>query len=220
MVRFWRRKRPTGSTHGATSIPGRDKILQQLLDRVSFRTIVDVGCGVGDFFLYLQQRGVSFEGVGIDMVDEKDLVFRGFEYVRGHLFDVDLPRKFDLVFTSHTIEHVPDTATFLRKFFSLAHRDSHFCIIWPPPKKQIVGGHVHVFNPGLLLYNLVRCGVDCRDSRLFRSGYNLAVIGPYRLFQLPPLTYNRYELETLKRYFPFPVKQGFDGDVEEFVEVL
>jgi len=87
-----------------------------------------------------------------------------------------------------------------------------FCLIWPPPKAAIVSGHVHVFNLGLMLYNLVRLGVDCRRTEMVRCGYCLAIMGRYRRFEIPALTHNEGDLDVLGPYFGCPVYQGFDGD--------
>ncbi len=225
-MRFFRnklrgdRKAVKGTTGGLQSTCGRDKILNKLILASEFRFVLDVGCGLGDLFYYMDSKAIEFEGVGVDVVEEEQLLFTGFEYLKSDFLNLHLDRKFDLVFSSHVIEHVPNTGDFLTKFFSFLKPGGYFCLIWPPPKEQVVGGHVHVFNMGLMLYNLVRMGVDCREVKMYRSGYNLAIIGRYCTFELPDLTFNRYELEALAPYFPCPVEHGFDGRLRRYVKKL
>jgi SAM-dependent methyltransferase len=203
----------TGTTHGVNSIEGREVLLDYLVRRYSFKTVLDIGCGVGDFFHYLKQRNLDVSGYGIDMVDPKDVLsINNFTY---HKLDFNryIPdRQFDLVFSSHTVEHNANTELFLRKMMSCVKEGGIFCLIWPPPKPEIVGGHVHMFNMGLMLYNLVRIGVNCRNIEMLQSGYNLAILGYYKPFALPELTHNRFEIQLLEDFFPFPATQGFNGD--------
>lgn len=201
-----------GSTWGLESIPGRDKILDYLIENYKFTTVIDIGCGKGDFFNYLNDKHVSVKGTGIDMMNESELLYKDFTYIKSNFNDLKINERFDLIFSSHTIEHNPNTEDFLKLFFSLGKPNGIFCLIWPPPKPQIVGGHVHVFNLGLMLYNVIRIGVNCSNVKMLKSGYNLCLIGRYDFFKLPKLTFNAFEIELLKDYFPFLAKQAFNGD--------
>ena len=202
----------TGTTHGLESIPGRRAIIDYLLAGYSFHSIIDIGCGKGDLFAYLHSRSVDYSGTGIDMIDKDQVRTDLFDYLQGNFDELPGRKRYDLVFSSHTIEHNANTGAFLERYFSQVREGGVFCLIWPPPKSRIVGGHVHVFNLGLMVYNLVRMGIDCREVEMIKSGYNLALLGNYRRFILPKLTYNRHELAFLGQYFPFHATHNFDGD--------
>ncbi len=63
-----------------------------------------------------------------------------------------------------------------------------------------------------MAYHLVRIGIDCRECKLIQSGnYNFGIMGKYKTFDIPPLTYNKYELISLSKWFPFPIEHGFNG---------
>lgn len=203
----------TGTTHGVDSIVGREVLLDYLVSNYAFKTVLDIGCGVGDFFHYLKQKNVDVSGYGIDMIDPQDVLrIENFTYEKIDFNMYTPDRNFDLVFSSHSVEHNANTELFLRKMISCVKEDGIFCLIWPPPKPEIVGGHVHMFNMGLMLYNLIRIGVNCRNVEMLQSGYNLGILGYYKPFDLPKLTHNRFEIQLLKDFFPFPATQGFNGN--------
>lgn len=227
LKRFFTRRPPqgeqirTGTTHGLNSIEGREVLLDYLVSRYAFKTVLDIGCGVGDFFYYLHQRNLEVSGSGIDMVDPREVLrLPRFTYQKLDFMEYTPDRQFDLVFSSHTVEHNANTGLFLEKMIACVKEGGIFCLIWPPPKPEVVGGHLHVFNMGLMVYNLVRIGVDCRKVEMLKSGYNLAILGYYTPFDLPPLTHNRFEIHLLKEFFPFPVSQGFNGDAPPGLKVL
>lgn len=119
---------------------------------------------------------------------------------------------FDFVHSSHVVEHVQNTGTFIENFVGSVKPSGSFCLIWPKPKHEIVGGHVHVFSVGLMLYNLVTAGVDCCNVSMFECGYSLGICGRKEMFELPPdLKYDFGDIEKLSSRFPFDAKHGFDG---------
>ena len=195
-------------------IGGRDEVTQYFVERYDAASILDIGCGSGPVWRQFFEKGLAVTGV--DLIP-KEMVMVGHpggaaNYFVGDFLDLRLPDPYDAVYSSHTIEHVPDTERFLRKFFSCLRPGGAFCLVWPPPKPEVVSGHVHVFNLGLMLYNLVRLGVDCRKVEMVRCGYCLALMGRYQSFSLPELTNNEGDLDRLGAYFPFQAHQGFDGD--------
>ena len=46
----------------------------------------------------------------------------------------------------------------------------------PPLKHSIVGGHINLYNAGILLYNLILAEFNCRDARIKQYGYNITII--------------------------------------------
>ena len=201
-----------GTTRPKGSVPGREQVLDYLIANYKFDTAIDIGCGHGDFFKYLNEKGVQVKGTGIDMMPEDKITYKGFKYIKSNFNDYEPTENYDLIFSSHTIEHNPNTEEFLKNFFKFGKPGGLFCLVWPPPKPQIVGGHVHIFNLGIMMYNIIRTGVNCKNVKMIKVGYNLVIVGEYDFFDLPTLTYNRHEIEMLKDYFPFPAVQAFDGD--------
>lgn len=125
---------------------------------------------------------------------------------------VDAP--FDLVWSSHFLEHVPDVGACLAKMRSLTAPDGMLAITVPPLKHGIVGGHLSLWNLGLLAYRLILAGFDCSTASFGAYGYNLsAIVEPFPAVILDGLVQDGGDIETLAPYFPpeWHVRQGFDG---------
>lgn len=195
-------------------LAGRDEVTRYFVDRYVPESLLDVGCGSGPVWPIFVSMGVAV--TGIDLVPTSlirpEVLGRPISYIEADFLRWQTPRRYDAVYSSHTIEHAPDTERFLTTFFEALVPGGAFCLIWPPPKPAIVSGHVHVFNVGLMLYNLVRLGVNCRNVEMVRCGYCLAVMGRYERFAVPALTHNEGDLDLLAPFFPFRASQGFDGD--------
>jgi hypothetical protein len=72
-----------------------------------------------------------------------------------------------------------------------------------------------LWNPGLLLYNLVSSGIDCSESYVHQRDYDICVVVRLKTFDLSEikLTYDRGDVDLLSEYFPFDVKEPFNGDI-------
>ena len=131
---------------------------------------------------------------------------------------------FDIVWASHVLEHQRNPGAFLTNCRNALKPGGYLAVTVPPLKHEIVGGHLTLWNAGLLLYNLILAGFDCSQARVKTYGYNITVIVP-RLSnnaeeldmtrKLATLSYDHGDIELLKEYFPLPVTQGFNGQIEE-----
>lgn len=200
-------KRPL--RHAAQAAPhmSASRALDMLLSSYRFSTVLDVGCGDGSHARRFAAAGkrvttLSFERYG------------GFEpdFI-GDFFAFPVSRAFDMVWCSHMLEHQRDVGRFLERLISLAKPGGILAITVPPARDSVVGGHVTLWNTGLLLYNLVLAGLDCRDAKALEYGYNISVIVRRRLANLPALRHDAGDIEALARFFPLPVKQRFDGRI-------
>ena len=192
-------------------VPGRAKITAYFMEQFQLHEVLDIGCGSGNSINQFAENGIAAKG--IDMLAPELISFpEGCSYEQVNVLSYEPPMKHKAIYSSHAIEHIPDTEQFLKKIFSFTEEGGHFCIIWPKPKPEIVSGHVHIFNLGLMLYNLVRIGIDCSTAKCAECQYSLAIMGEYRRFELPELTHNEGDIERLSAYFPFRAEQGFHGE--------
>jgi len=183
--------------------------LALLLREYSFHTVLDVGCGDGAHARVLRQHGKEVTAISLEQYSDfaPDFV--------GDVLDFRTKTRFDVVWCSHVLEHQPDVRRFLRRLMALAMPGGLLAITVPPARRRIVGGHLTVWNTGLLLYNLVVAGIDCRHARAKVYGYNISIIVPAQVAELPRLRHDAGDIERLAPFFPMPVKQGFDGRIYE-----
>jgi len=164
-------------------------------------TVLDVGSGDG-YLASLIRQGTGAEVYTTDIVDS--------DYV-GDFNTIQFDRTFECITAFHVLEHQLNVHNFLVKIFNLLEDDGIFVVSVPPLKHNIVGGHVSLWNPGLLLYNLIVAGFDCSRARVGTYDYDCSVIVRKKKALLPPLSYDNGDINALSKFFPFPAVEGFNG---------
>jgi SAM-dependent methyltransferase len=173
--------------------------------------ILDIGGGKG------RQHAKFFESFGHKvMVND---FFDSSQFV-GKFTEIDFNQKFDCVWSSHCLEHQLNVNNFLKKVNSVCKDDGIICITVPPLKHTIVGGHVTLWNAGLLLYNLVMANLDCSQAMIKSYGYNISVIVKKKYIELPKLVYDRGDLKTLINFFPKEIKSDHLGQFQGVINNL
>jgi SAM-dependent methyltransferase len=187
-----------------------DEALNFVLNKYRFQTVLDVGSGEGlhaNLF-----RAMLKSVVTIDSSEHW-----GCADIHGEFCSYAFAEPFDLVWCSHVLEHQLNVNVFLRKIYQVLKVGGVLAITVPPAKPNIVGGHVSVWNAGLLMYNLVLAGFDCRDAAIKKYGYNISVVVRKSCASLPRLKMDSGDIEMLSCYFPTEVgpAQHFNGDIAE-----
>lgn len=160
------------------SIYGR---LKALLGRLGARGVsreipaggscLEVGCGNGSFLRVLTEVRPDIQVAGVDIADVGVSGVPNFTFYRGQLEDVDFgERRFDVVYCSNLIEHVPDPLRFLRKVAELLKPDGVIYGITPDHlsidrfifRRYWAGyhypRHTFVFNHHNIVQILEKCG--------------------------------------------------------------
>lgn len=164
------------------------------------RTIIDVGAGENEQAAFLLNAGKSVTTVSLRPPAD----------VIGNYLETELG-PVDGIWASHVLEHMPDVGCFLGKCFDDLREDGVLAVTVPPAKHNLVGGHVSLWNEGLLLYRLILAGFDCRNARVGVYGYNISVIVRKAKATLPLLAMDNGDIERLAEFFPFPASQNVDG---------
>ena len=182
--------------------------LYKLVTECKFKSIIDIGCGAGNHTNYLRQNG--------KVVTPVDFYGNVLNMKTGLYQDIKL-QKHDAVWCCHVLEHVLDVNSFLKKIHKDLKEGGYLCITVPPLKHEIVGGHVTLWNAGLLMYNLVLAGFNCKNIKIKKYGYNISIIIKKETYELPKhMNYDKGDLELLEDAFPTFVHQGFNGDIENY----
>jgi SAM-dependent methyltransferase len=189
--------------------------LQKLLDNHDFETVLDIGCGAGDHTELLQKAGKSVTGVDLGeseyFKDNRD----GVSVLVGDFNTLEFPQQFDCVWACHVLEHQPNVALFLKKIHGVLKEGGVLAITVPPLNFNVVGGHLNLWHGGLLLYNLVLAGFDCREASLRRYGYNISVIVKKKTAELPLLAFDTGDVDRLAAYLPEGFAERLNGNIHE-----
>jgi hypothetical protein len=115
------------------------------------------------------------------------------------------------------LEHQRNVGRFLEKLYTCLPDRGILAISVPThPRSRGVSGHVTSWNAGLLCYNLVLAGFDCKEAQVLQT-FELSLIVRKSRAQgadvLAAAPYGR--IEELAQYFPFPVADGGDAEVLE-----
>jgi hypothetical protein len=180
---------------------------EKLINSFNFTTLLDVGCGSGIHSDYFKKQNKivtstdyqsNYEGCIIG--DYNSLLFE----------------KHDCVWVSHVLEHQLNVNNFLKKIRNETNDGGIVCISVPPLKHNIVGGHVSLWNAGLLLYNLVLAGFDCKNCSIKKHKYNISIIAIASNFKIPQLNYDAGDITKLKSWLPDFCNENFNGDIDEW----
>lgn len=197
-----------------------EKILNKFLE-LKFDNVLDIGAGS------LQHAEVFLNnGKNVDICDYGNSVYydKRIENIEskirnkyiGDFNNINFNSKYDAIWCSHILEHQLNVNIFLKKIHSLLNENGYLAIIVPPRKPFIVGGHVTLWNAGLVLYNLVLAGFDCSyECYIKQYDYNIGIIIKKKtIMELPKeLSMDKGDIELLSKYFPFDAKHNFNGDI-------
>jgi SAM-dependent methyltransferase len=181
-----------------------EQALERFLEYTNVYSVLDIGSGSGEHAKIMNEKGKDC--YTCSMIPPA-------HYVGDYMELIGLPDFYDGIWCSHVLEHQLNVNLFLKKIFKELKDDGVLAITVPPAKHNIVGGHVTLWNQGLLLYNLILAGFDCSEARVSPTyGYNISVIVKKKLAKPAELVYDAGDIEKLSHFFPFPAKQDFRGD--------
>lgn len=177
--------------------------------QLPFDTVLDIGSGVGWHAERMREAGKKVTEISLRPLRP------GVINMRYEEFNLDRIMQFDCLWCCHCLEHQPNVNYFLTKMHHDLKPGGLLAVTVPPLKHQIVGGHLTLWNAGLLLYNLVLARFDCRLAMIKKSEYNITVIVRRKEIKLPELVYDSGDITALAPYLPPGLAEGFNGDIEE-----
>ncbi|SFB59619.1 Methyltransferase domain-containing protein [Rhizobium sp. NFR07] len=193
--------------------------LAQTLSLPDVQSVLDVGSGGGEHALAFANAGKQVHcvdyGTSVYVQNSAALAEAdAHSNIRKSICDfmeLNTDGKYDLVWCSHVLEHQTNPNLFLRKCLAHTAERGWLAITVPPLKHQIVGGHVTLWNAGLLLYQLVHAGNNCSDALVMNYDYNISVLVQKNPIILPTLDWDAGDINRLHDYFPPGCTEGFDG---------
>ena len=209
-----------GFGEAASKISKGDALLatqtyETALRNCDFETVLDVGSGAGKHADIFEQNGKHVTTIDFGLSVYYDQRGSHRTDIVGDYYQYEFERQFDLVWASHVLEHQPNPNLFLKKIHRDVKEGGWVAITVPPLKHQIVGGHLTLWNAGLLLYQLVFAGFNCKHAWIKKYGYNVSVIVRKESIELPELHYDSGDIDRLADYFPDGLGERFNGNLAE-----
>jgi 2-polyprenyl-3-methyl-5-hydroxy-6-metoxy-1,4-benzoquinol methylase len=151
-------------------------------------TLLDVGCGNGDFIARMQSFGWRVSGVDPDPTAVARARSLGLEAFSGAITDVPATNQYDAITLSHVIEHVPDPVGLLRECRRRLRPGTGILVMTTPNIKSLghwwfrgywrgleMPRHLILFSPSSLSECVARSGLVVRtvrtETRLARMIY-------------------------------------------------
>lgn len=193
----------------ANSIEGNELFVKMLSSR---EKIIDIGSGPKEIFAN------HFRKLG-HIVDVCD--FHKEARYRGDFDSVEITETYDAVWSSHCLEHQLNVNRYLLKIHKVLREGGLLCITVPPGRSKIVGGHVSVWNAGLVLFNLIAAGFNCKNAKIKTYGYNISIIVRKESIIPLPSIEKIQVLNNIREFFPKNIDWiesehgAFDGNIKE-----
>jgi len=151
-------------------------------------TLLDVGCGNGDFLKQMRSLGWSVTGVDPDPSAVSYGVSQGLQVFNGTIADVPLDARYDVITLSHVLEHVADPVDLLRKCKQRLRPDTGRIVITTPNTISLghrwfgrhwrgleVPRHLIMLSPAALSHCVSQAGLRLRslstETRMARFIY-------------------------------------------------
>jgi len=183
--------------------------LQKLVEGYEFHSVLDVGAGALTHSKVFAAHGKAVTAVdfGTSVYHQQRTAVEAGQIVEviGDFNQTTFDSLFDCVWASHVLEHQLNVDDFLRKIASHVREGGVIAVTVPPLKHEIVGGHVSLWNAGLLLYRLVLAGLDCSRASVRTYGYNASVIVEKKtIYSMDALDlhFDVGDIRKLARYLP------------------
>ena len=197
---------------------GDEGLARLLRGDYKFDTVLDVGSGAGEHAEAFRKAGHYV----LELEPKLPAVNGGFRIpTRFEDFHPPEPQqssvRWGCVWMCHVLEHQRNPGAFLDHVHDVLLPGGILAVTVPPLKHAIVGGHVLLWNAGLLLYHFVLAGIDCKWARVKTYGYNITVLVRVNgRMELPRLEHDFGDLEKLADFFPPGLaRQEFCGDIAE-----
>lgn len=172
---------------------------------MDFANALDIGSGTGEHADKLRAAGRKV--TTMSLLPPADII--------GDYLRINFCKRFDCIWASHVLEHQPNVNFFLKKCFSDLEDSGILAITVPVKKDNIVGGHLTIWNAGLLLYNLIIAGFDCSEASVKTDDREISVIVRKKHAPIEGIVMDFGDIEKIGKYFPFEAIHGFDGNITE-----
>jgi len=144
-----------------------------------FERVIDLGVGLGEHARAFIATGSLVTGVDVrechrDMVDHS--LYKHVQCPIESLGFEEDDKPYDMVWCSHTLEHMPNVQFALRQMDGFLKEDGWLYISVPSGSQdRLHVGHLTLWSPALLIYNLICAGWDCSDALWYTNNQTIGL---------------------------------------------
>jgi len=170
--------------HYINSVQDAEELKRNLAAFVSFfsdcKKVLDLGCGTGHFLQLLKDAGIQAVGVDADALAVAQAEASGLSVIQADVlqFLQNSPDKFDGIFCSHLVEHLPftDLNELFEGIANCLASEGILLVAFPNPESLdmqlfhfwLDPQHVRFYHPKLIEAMLAHYGLQVQ-SRMFRN---------------------------------------------------
>lgn len=181
-------------------------------------SVLDVGSGGGFHARCFSEAGamVTCVDYGTSVYAENADYDKNIKVLNGDFNSIPISAEYDLVWASHVLEHQRNPGVFIDKLVSCCKQNGIVVITVPCAHRRLLGGHLTLWSPGLLAYNVVLSGVDLSDAIVIKGKDEFSLVFSLNRISLPDtLTFDKHDIEKLKDFLPSFVVEGGDQFASE-----
>jgi len=143
--KYWDQVHQAEKSHQTTRFGKRVyKILKRNIN-FNHKSILDVGCGKGDFLLSIKENCLKY-GVDISQSAVNYLKNKGIRVKRRCLPDIGFKKEFDIITCFETLEHVENWKKTLLIIISRLKSDGYMIISVPFENRIVIREHINYFD--------------------------------------------------------------------------
>ena len=130
------------------------KNIEKQISHIKNINLLDVGCGKGDFLLWLHERHPDWKLTGVDLAPNSHNKIR---FITDDIFKINFDEKFNVITCFAMVEHLDEIKPFIQKMGKLLDKDGIFM--------------VNTFNADSMIFRLARIlkliGIRVAFDRLY-----------------------------------------------------
>jgi SAM-dependent methyltransferase len=191
----------------------RGSLAFRQINKMDSGTLLDIGSGACGHANKFAENGFDVTAVdlGTSIYSKQGTKSNKLELVTGSFLDLEFDRKFDYVWCSHFLEHQRNAGSTIDKILNSSKVGGTIAVVLPFPHRNMAGGHLSFWTPGLVIYNFLLGGNCMKDAEVLIGSSEFSVIFKRKPIVLPNgLTFDAGDLEILEEFLPRSISEKSD----------
>jgi len=141
-----------------------------------FERVLDLGVGMGEHAKAFIATGSQVTGVDVRESPHEHDLYRHVQHPIENMGFEENDKPYDMVWCSHTLEHMPNVQFALRQMDGFLKEGGWLYLAVPSgPQDRLHIGHLTLWTPALLMYNLICAGWDCSEAFWYTNNQTIGL---------------------------------------------